>query len=170
VGKTKNVLVNRMGDIILSEDTIAVTEEVTAATGSLPDVANALKRPGRCYELIGPLPKKPLKPGDQWVDSIDAGASKEIDTFTVTSIGPEEVVISQRGSTSSVNEINNNGVKTVITSEGYLVGSFTMDRETGVIKSASTTTTATGSIEVMSQSIPMEMKIVNNFTIQPVKG
>jgi hypothetical protein len=166
IGKTSRVWVNKNGNIILSQDTVEQTEELTAAMGSASSLVNATKKPGHNYELVAPLPKKNLKVGDEWTDTANIDGNKGTVTYKVKSIDKDETTITHTGKTSNVIETNNNGMQMVIKTEGTVSGTHTFDTKTGIIKTSNNITEASGTMEMMGQAIPITIKSVNSTTVK----
>jgi Family of unknown function (DUF6263) len=162
VGKTSNLTIDNKGFITASDDT-ASNEAVEKASGFMGiggNLANTGNKVGNSYDLVANLPSKALKAGDTWVDSTVSKEGKMVTNYTVVNIKGDEAVIGMEGIVTQSGETEANGMTINVTINGKSRGEYTMEAATGIIKKRSMTMDATGTMDMMGQSVPFTMKMI----------
>ena len=161
VGKTSNLTIDTKGYITASDDTSANTVAGNAGgfMGIGGNLANTGNKVGNSYDLVANLPAKVLKTGDTWVDSTVSKEGKTVTNYTVTDIKGDEAVISMEGTVAQSGETEANGMTINVTINGKSKGQYSMEVGTGIVKKRTVTMDATGTMDMMGQSVPFTMKL-----------
>lgn len=110
-----------------------------------------------------------MKAGSTWTDSTVNESGKKVTTYTVKEIKGNDAVLDIKGTMQSSTKQEMMGNEVITTTSGTSVGESIVDMSTGVVKNHSITLNATGSAEVMGQSIPITTKVTSKTTITPAK-
>lgn len=107
-----------------------------------------------------------IKEGDHWSDSVKTDKSKVFRNYTLAKLSGSQAEITITGTQSISQNVEQMGMEMTVNLEGKFTGSATVDAETGVVVTRQLVTEATGSTDVMGQSMPMTMKTTTTSTIK----
>jgi uncharacterized protein Veg len=99
------------------------------------------------------LPENEISKGFVWVEKNDKEKKKV--TYAVSDITDSEVLISYKSEYTTESKGNIMGMDTFTNLDNSENGKIVLNKSTGIIKSKNTTTTASGNVSVMGQSIPI---------------
>ncbi|MDX1936797.1 MAG: DUF6263 family protein [Flavihumibacter sp.] len=116
---------------------------------------------GQQLPYLVPVPSKTLKPGDTWVDSSGTAETvKLVNTYTLKEIKGDELIVAVTGVMVKNGATEMNGMEMQIELNGTIKGESVYETATGWLKNGSTNMDVKGSISVMGQSVPIDMKVV----------
>jgi sporulation protein YlmC with PRC-barrel domain len=160
VGKTTNLKVDGKGTITASDDTTSVLANSANGFMSMAgNIANAGNKVGNVYDLVANLPEKAIKAGDTWADSTASGQNKSATNYTVLEVKGGEATIGMDGTIAQSGETETNGMTVHLNLSGKSKGQYIMDVATGLVKKRTVAMDATGTMDVMGQSVPFTMKM-----------
>jgi hypothetical protein len=159
VGKTANLTIDNKGYITASDDTSKTAEKAEGFMGMAGNLANTSNKIGASYDMVANLPNKSIKAGDTWSDSTVSPQGKMATNYTVLDVKGAEATIGMDGTVTQSGETENNGMTINLTITGKSKGQYIMDVATGVIKKRSVILDATGTMDMMGQSVPFTMKM-----------
>jgi hypothetical protein len=161
VGKTTHVTVDNKGYITASDDTASksAADQAGGFMGMSGDIVANSKKVGATYDLVADLPAKGVKQGDTWTDSVKTKEGKTTTTYTVLEVKGGEALVNVDGTVSQAGETEANGMTILMNITGKSKGQVTFDTATGLVKKRVMTVDASGTMEVMGQSVPLTMKI-----------
>ena len=159
VGKTANLTIDSKGYITASDDTSKTAEKAEGFMGMAGNLANTANKVGASYDMVANFPNKGVKAGDSWVDSTVSPQGKTATSYTVLDVKGGEATVGMDGTVTQSGETENNGMTINLTITGKSKGQYTMDVATGVIKKRMVILDATGTMDMMGQSVPFTMKM-----------
>ena len=159
VGKTANVTIDSKGYITASDDTSKTAEKAEGFMGMAGNLANTANKVGASYDMVANFPNKGVKAGDSWADSTVSPQGKMATSYTVLDVKGGEATIGMDGTVTQSGETENNGMTINLSITGKSKGQYIMDVATGVIKKRMVILDATGTMDMMGQSVPFTMKM-----------
>lgn len=108
---------------------------------------------------------KPVKPGDVWTTKTDTKESKITNDYTYKSFDNGIATIELISAMKLDQKTEQMGMTMYSKMEGKMVSTMTVDINTLVIKTRSTTGALSGNIESQGQSIPMSIFMTTNETV-----
>jgi hypothetical protein len=160
VNKTKEYTVDTKGIITSIKDTSGKKEDVSGMAGMMTTLSQAVEKEGARFMLFANIPPKGVKLGDTWVDSVSIGdgATKTISTYTLKSLNGNQGTISVSSATTMEQDIEQGSMAMHMSMKGNTTGEYLFETGSGLISGATATTKATGTIEVMGQTVPMTVE------------
>lgn len=128
--------------------------------GSLTD-----EKEGASFSTLANIPAKGAKVGDTWSETSENQGAKTVTTYSLKEIKGDEGIVGMNGDITMNREMEQQGMAMVMDLKGTVTGQYTFDVKTGIIKVRTTTTKASGNIEVMGQSIPMAIESTTESTV-----
>jgi len=159
VGKTANLTIDSKGYITASDDTSKTAEKAEGFMGMAGNMASTVNKVGASYDMVANFPNKGVKAGDSWADSTVSPQGKTATSYTVLDVKGGEATIAMDGTVTQSGETENNGMTINLTITGKSKGQYIMDVATGVIKKRTVILDATGTMDMMGQSVPFTMKM-----------
>ena len=102
--------------------------------------------------------------GESWSDTTFAKDMKTIRTYTLKSITANEAVIQSDAVATAVNKIDMQGMEIEFKSNTKTTGEMITDISTGQVKKKNSTSTITGSFQLMGQDMPITAKAISTST------
>lgn len=146
---------------------VSLSSEGQNAGGGMGDMMNITGEmtKGQPFPFISPLAAKSVKPGDSWIDSSGTAETlKTITTYTLKSAGADGTVIGFTSKFAKNGTVQQNGMEIQMDIAGTQNGESTYDTGTGVLKTSASTSTITGNMSVMGQSLPINATVTSNTT------
>lgn len=140
-------------------------EAAASPAGMIPGMSAADDGTQGFSNMILVIPAS-IKEGDQWSDSVKTDKAKVVRNYKLTKISGVQAEITISGTQSISQNVEQMGMEMTVNLEGKFTGSATVDLETGVVVTRQLVTDATGSTDVMGQSMPMTMKTTTTSTIR----
>ncbi|WP_276485299.1 DUF6263 family protein [Paraflavitalea pollutisoli] len=160
VGKTNNLTIDSKGVITKSDDTGGDDKEKASGfMGMSGGVLNAGQKVGAIFDLVAKLPDHPVKVGDSWTDSTISKEGKVHTKYKVLEIKNDEAIIDMEGTLTQAGQVENNGMTIDMNLAGTSKGQLSMETASGLVRKLTMALNATGTMEVMGNSIPFTMKI-----------
>ncbi len=106
-----------------------------------------------------------VKVGDSWSDSVISENVKIYRTYVLKSSDKEESAFAFSGKQVVTQKTTRNGMDIVVTIGGNMTGEGTVSRKAGIIRHISVATDATGTTEVMGQTIPLTSKMTSTAVV-----
>ena len=128
-------------------------------TGDDADESNGAKD---AFEVIPTGKKK----GDIWADSIIIDDVKTYRKYKIKEVKDNDATIVLSGTQITDKKMEQQGLEINIHMEGKLSGEGIVDMSTGIITQKSTVMDATGTAEVMGQSVPVTSKVTSVTTVK----
>ena len=116
------------------------------------------------------LPAKELGKGDTWTDT--ASASNDVKrnaAYTVTDITGSEILVDYTEEVSEKKTGENMGMEMTIDKKDKNTGKIVLDRKTGLLKQQTVTTVTSGTVSVMGQDVPLDVKSTQTVVVTPGK-
>lgn len=163
IGKKDQLVVGRSGNVVASSDSMITRND-------LSHLDNTERRPGYRFELVAPLPDRPIRKGDQWTDTMKSEINNSTINFRLTSIEKGIGMVEHSGNTTNVGKTISNGMEAYMNTAGTSTGSYTFDIKTGILKTSSITVETSGTTTMRGQDIPIKTKTVSSIVVKPVKN
>ncbi|MCH5599367.1 DUF6263 family protein [Niabella ginsengisoli] len=173
-GQTISVTLNPQGQVVKVDGTEEILEKVggnemqkQTMEGVLGE--DALKN--MLNQAFGFYPKKPVKVGESWTDSITIKSPYTItstNTYTLTKVEGKKAFINTVSTlkTAPGSKISSNGMEMTLDLSGDMSGTSEIDIETGMPMVSNARQNLKGNIEVQGQKVPMAMNMDINMTTQ----
>ena len=171
INQPKDVVMSKTGTVILKA---SVDTSSDTASGSNPtemmmkqlggDPASQGYGAKIAFEII----PKGAKEGTTWSDSSDQNGTKRVTRYTLKSISGNDYTIALDGTIDSQVKTEMQGMEIQTKTTGKFSGEEIVDAKTGVIKTNTTNSDATGTVQVMGQEIPTSSKIKSVTTVKPI--
>lgn len=126
---------------------------------------NIEEKEGDGFQALANIPVKGAKVGESWVDSVTEDGNKTYTTYTLKEVKGDEGLVTLSGNSNISKEVDQQGMSLQIMMQGTILGEYTFDVPTGIIKNRKQTTKATGTVDVMGQSVPMTVDTSVTSTI-----
>ena len=108
------------------------------------------------------------KLGDSWSDSSITAEMKTYRNYTIKSVSGNNATVQLTGTQITKKKVEQQGMEINISMDGKLSGEGIVDMSTGVLKEKTTVMDATGSAEIMGQSIPVTTKVTTVTTVKTI--
>ena len=116
------------------------------------------------------LPAKELSKGDTWTDTASASSDvKRNAAYTVTDITGSEILVDYTEEVSEKKTGENMGMEMTIDKKDKNTGKVVLDRKTGLLKQQTVTTVTSGTVSVMGQDVPLDVKSTQTVVVTPGK-
>lgn len=120
---------------------------------------------GQQLPFLVPVPSKSLKPGDSWVDSSGTAETvKLVNTYTLKEIKGDDLIVTVVGTLVKNGTAEVQGMEMQIELNGKVNGESVYEAATGWLKGGTSNVDVKGSISVMGQSVPIDMKVTATTT------
>ena len=167
VGVPVELVINKDGIITEVKGKENLNEDQSGMAGMMEKMfgQNVEEKEGAGFQAVANIPAKGAKIGDSWVDSLSDGGNKIYTTYTLKEVKGSEGVVTLTGNSNISKEIEQQGMTLQINMQGTILGQYTFDVPTGIVKTRTQTTKATGTVDLMGQSIPMMVDASATSTI-----
>lgn len=112
------------------------------------------------------LPDKAIAKGESWSDSSAKEGKKSNTQYTLTDITDNEILVDFKGNSSTETKAEMMGMETVTKMKNNTTGKIIIDKATGIIKQKTSTNDATGTIDVMGQTVPLSSKTTTIINVK----
>ena len=169
-GPVKDILMKSYEMTIDQSGKVISVKEDTTQTKKQGDeadmVGNILSKLGSALDAPAPgeasffkiLPSKELKKGDAWLDSTDSPGGKEFIHYTLSDITPSEIVLDYTSNSNTDAKSEMMGMEATTHMVNNSKGKITIDRASGILKNKTAETESNGTVDIMSQSVPIKTK------------
>jgi hypothetical protein len=120
---------------------------------------------GSAFLAVANLPSKGAKVGDSWTDSTNDKSAHTINRYTLRQVANGEGTVDVNSDLNVSREMEREGMTMQMELKGTSVGEYVFDVNSGLVKSRKALTKATGSIDVMGQSIPLTIETTSTSTM-----
>lgn len=127
--------------------------------GSMGEV----EKVGEVFSLIANVPAKGVKVGDSWTDSTEADGVKSVNKYVLKEVKDGIGTVEFNTDLKMSRQMQQQGMDMFMNLSGKGTGQYSFDVKTGIIRSKTLNTNASGTVDVMGQQIPMsiETKLLN---------
>jgi hypothetical protein len=119
---------------------------------------------GAPFLALANLPSKGAKVGESWTDSTNEKSAHTINRYTLRQVINGEGTVDVNSDLNVSREMEREGMTMQMELKGTSVGEYVFDVNSGLVKSRKALTKATGSIDVMGQSIPLTIETTSAST------
>ncbi|HSB92733.1 MAG TPA: DUF6263 family protein [Flavitalea sp.] len=161
INKPKGFTVNKDGVVASIKDT-AKSEEEDMIGGML----NATEETaGAAFTAVANIPAAGAKVGDSWSDSTNVNNARTVNRYTLRQVSNGEGIVDINSDMNVSREMERQGMTMQMELKGTSVGEYVFDVNSGLVKSRKALTKATGSVDVMGQSIPLTIETTTTSTL-----
>jgi hypothetical protein len=154
INNPKGFTVNKEGIITSVKDT-AKSEEDDMIGGMMN--ANE-ETAGTAFTAVANIPAAGVKVGDSWTDSTNVNNARTINRYTLRQVNNGEGTVDINSDLNISREMERQGMTMQMELKGTSVGEYIFDVNSGLVKSRKSLTKASGSVDVMGQSIPLTIE------------
>lgn len=108
------------------------------------------------------------KAGDTWSDSTITDEIKTYRNYTLKEVKGNDATVLLTGKQITKKKVEQQGMEINVSMDGNLTGEGIVDISTGLLKQRTVVMDATGSAEVMGQSIPVTTKVTTTTTVKTI--
>lgn len=162
INKPREFVVGKDG-IITSVKEVPKAEEGADMIGGM--LNGAEETPGAAFIALANIPAKGAKVGDSWTDSTSDKTSRTVNRYTLRQVNNGEGTVDINSDLNINREMEQQGMTMQMAMKGTSIGEYTFDVTTGLVKSRKTMTKATGSIDVMGQTVPLTIESSTTSTV-----
>ncbi len=153
IGSVSDIVVSKKGVITLLSSTL--TPGADNPLSQAADFTGFLAK-GQPYPLLMPLPGRPVKKGDTWVDSTgNKDSAFYIYNYTLKENTDKESIVEIMGINRINMVINQGGMEIQIKLDGKVSGNSVFEKATGILRTSSSVSQNTGTMSVMGQTVPI---------------
>ena len=161
INKPRAFTVNKDGIISSVKDT-AKSEEEDMIGGML----NATEETaGTAFLAVANIPATGVKVGDTWTDSTNVNNARTVNRYTLRQVNNGEGTVDIDSDLNLSREMERQGMMMQMELKGTSVGEYVFDINSGLVKSRKALTKASGSVDVMGQSIPLTIETTSTSTL-----
>ena len=161
INKPRGFTVNKDGVIASVKDT-AKSEEEDMIGGML----NATEETaGAAFTAVANIPAAGVKVGDSWTDSTNVNNARTVNRYTLRRVTNGEGTVDINSDMNLSREMERQGMQMQMELKGTSVGEYVFDVNSGLVKSRKALTKASGSVDVMGQSIPLTIETTTTSTL-----
>ena len=161
INKPRGFTVNKDGIISSVKDT-AKSEEEDMIGGML----NATEETaGTAFLAVANIPAAGVKVGDSWTDSTNVNNARTVNRYTLRQVTNGEGTVDINSDMNLSREMERQGMQMQMELKGTSVGEYVFDVNSGLVKSRKALTKASGSVDVMGQSIPLTIETTTTSTL-----
>ena len=161
INKPREFTVNKDG-IIASVKEGPKAEEGDMIGGMLN---GAEETAGAAFLAVANIPAKGIKVGDTWTDSTKDKNASTVNRYTLRQLNNGEGTVDINSDLNVSREMEKEGMTMQMELKGTSIGEYVFDVNSGLVKSRKSLTKATGSVDVMGQSIPLTIETNSTSTI-----
>ncbi len=156
INVAKEYAVNKEGIVTAAQQNSATKADPNSIMGGMMNGA-ADEKEGAQFSALANLPATGVKVGQSWSDSTTDGDSKTINTYTLRSLSGNDGIVDVKSNLVINRELEQQGMTMQMAMSGNITGEYSFDVKTGVIKNRKMKTVASGTIDVMGQSVPLTL-------------
>lgn len=155
LNKPKEFTVGKDG-IISKVNEESKANDPNAAIGEM--LAGNDEKAGAPFFALANIPTGGAKVGESWVDSTVKDGSRTVNRYTLRQVNGAEGIVDVNSDLSMSRQVEQQGMTMQMDLKGTAVGEYNFDVNTGLVKSRKTLTKATGTIDVMGQTVPLTLE------------
>ncbi|MEP7251588.1 MAG: DUF6263 family protein [Ginsengibacter sp.] len=171
INQPKDVVMSKTGTVILKASADTTSDTATESNPTemmMKQMGGDPASQGYGAKIAFEVIPKGAKVGTTWSDSSDQSGTKRVTKYTLKSINGNDYTIALDGTIDSQVKTEMQGMEIQTKTTGKFTGEELVDAKTGVIKTNTTNSDATGTVQVMGQEIPTTSKITSVTTVKPI--
>jgi len=162
--------INKPREFVVSKDGIITSVKEAPKGDDGGDMIGGMlngseETPGAPFIALANLPGKGAKVGDSWTDSTSDKTGRTINRYTLRQVTNGEGTVDINSDLKISREMEQQGMTMQMEMKGTSIGEYIFDVNTGLVKSRKSLTKATGSIDVMGQSVPLKIETSTTSTV-----
>lgn len=145
--------------VVMVVDKNGIVKEVKNSGTLDPELMNAVaEQVGKNLSFLTNIPQGGATAGASWTDSISMEGVKNVSTYTLASVHGNSAVVNMTSTGDMNRDIERQGMKMKMILKNSMSGNYTVDLVSGIITSSNINTKSSGSMEMMGQSMPLQME------------